>query len=181
MNRLFNFLFLKHLNLLLNRLSWWTFRRDFAIFQRWIVETLAANRFVWLCPSYKLNFLWLYCSLSKSSRLSAIDTDCGQFIDFLRQWDKIDNIAEWFSLEGAIQGSNDHNDASVGQLLSNFDNVFKKLSFIDSNYIVFDSLVFYIFKFSCFERFMSDSKVMIKFYWSWVAITSSEEYLLSWR
>ena len=145
------------------------------------METLSANWFVWLGSPHQLNFLWFYSSLCKGCRFSTINTNGCQFVNFFRQRNQIDDVSKRLSLEGAIKSCNDNNNSFICQLLSDVYNIVKELSLIDSNNVILKDFIFDIIQLRGLESFVSDSRKWIKNYLSWVAITSSDEYLLSWR
>lgn len=75
-------------------------------------------------------------SLGEGRLLGAVDADRRQFGDLLGHWQQVDDVAEWFPLKGAVEGGNHHNDAHVGQLLAELDNVGVELPLVDGNHIV---------------------------------------------
>lgn len=142
-----------------NSFSW----RYFTILKWWVMETLSTNGFIRLRSSNKFDFLWFNCSLSESSWLCTVNTNSSQFVNFLSQRNKVNDVSKRFSLECAVQSCDNDNNSSICKFFCDFDNIFKELSFIDTNYIVFLGLFKNVFKFWGFQGFVCNSWLMINF------------------
>ena len=166
------YILFKHLDLFLHWFWWFTFWLYFTILNWRVVETLPANWLVWLRSSHQLDLLWLHCSLCKSRRLWTVYANGCQFVHFFRQRHQIDYVSKWLPLKCAVKSSHNDNDSLICKFLSHINNILKELTFINSDNIVFEQFLFDIVELRCLECFVSDSKVKVRNYWSWVAITS---------
>ena len=100
--------------------------------------------------------------MSECGRLSAVNTNCCEFVHFFGKRDQVNNVSERFSLESAIEGSNNDNNSSIGKFLSKLDNILEELSLINANDIILDGFTFYIVQFGGFKGLVGDSEFKIK-------------------
>ena len=79
--------------------------------------------------------------MGKCCRLSAVYANSGQFVNLFSERHKVNDVSEWLSLESAIQGGDYDNDSTVGEILSDFDNILEELSFVNSDNVILHGFV----------------------------------------